>query len=264
MKPRFPHAGAGESAPESGSTAPREPRVLSAPEGRGDRACCCPARPVVQAIMPPERHSVDLLLCGHHYRVSRQALAAAGARIFSLPGSADAAAAVPPDCCTPVVPSGKSGKDAPVVPSAEDAPSGLGTDGAGSILVGLDGSATAARAGWYAAGLARQQGARVTAVFVARLPVGPAADGGAALEGFPWEAAEEARRGVEEVFRELGVPVTFIAASGDPFTELCRVAEHIRADAVVVGASARAGHRLAGSLAVRLVKAARWPVTVVP
>ena len=104
----------------------------------------------------------------------------------------------------------------------------------------------------------------MTAVFVARLVVGPAAGGGAALAGFPWEAAEEARRGVEEAFRELGVPVTFIAASGDPFTELCRVAEDIRTDAVVVGASAHAGHRMVGSLAVRLVKAARWPVTVVP
>ena len=150
------------------------------------------------------------------------------------------------------------------VPSDKGAPFELGTDGPGSILVGVDDSATAARAGWYAAGLARRQGARVTAVFVARLPLGPAADGGAAGDGFPWEAAEEARRGVEEVFREQGVPVTFIAASGDPFTELCRIAEDIRTDAVVVGASARAGHRLAGSLAVRLVKAARWPVTVVP
>jgi len=207
---------------------------------------------VVQAIMPPERHSVDLLLCGHHYRVSRQALAAAGARIFNLSGSADVAAAVPPDFHSPVVPSDK------------DAPSELGTDGARSILVGIDGSATAARAGWYAAGLARRQGARVTAVFVARRSAGPAADGRAAPGGFPWEAAEEARRGVEEIFRELGVPITFIAASGDPFTELCRVAEGIGTDAVVVGASAHAGHRLTGSLAVRLVKAARWPVTVVP
>jgi len=39
------------------------------------------------------RHSVDLLLCGHHYRVSRPALTAAQARIENLPGKADAAAA---------------------------------------------------------------------------------------------------------------------------------------------------------------------------
>jgi len=46
--------------------------------------------------MPPASqrpHSVDLLLCGHHYRVSRQALTAARARIEYLPGKADAAEA---------------------------------------------------------------------------------------------------------------------------------------------------------------------------
>jgi hypothetical protein len=38
--------------------------------------------------MPPtagRRHSADLLLCGHHYRVSSQALAAAGATASELP-----------------------------------------------------------------------------------------------------------------------------------------------------------------------------------
>jgi hypothetical protein len=66
------------------------------PAWRADRACCCPAQPVIRAIIPPtpeRRHSVDLLLCGHHYRVSRQALAAARARIENLPGKDAAAAA---------------------------------------------------------------------------------------------------------------------------------------------------------------------------
>src|SRR5260370_4813381 len=72
------------------------------------------------------------------------------------------------------------------------------------------------------------------------------------------------RRRAEEFSREFGVPITFIAVRGDPFTELRRVADEIRADAVVVGASAHAGHRLVGSLAGRLGKAARWPVPVVP
>ena len=55
-----------------------------------DRSCCCLARPVVIVIMPPTRgrpHRTELLLCGHHYRASRQALAAAGAGIFSLTGT---------------------------------------------------------------------------------------------------------------------------------------------------------------------------------
>ena len=37
-----------------------------------------------------------------------------------------------------------------------------------------------------------------------------------------------------------------------------------RADAVIVGASTKAGHRFVGSLAVHLVRASRWPITVVP
>ena len=52
-------------------------------------ACCCPARPVVQVVMPPtatRRRPTELLLCGHHYRSSREALAAANATVTELPG----------------------------------------------------------------------------------------------------------------------------------------------------------------------------------
>lgn len=55
-----------------------------------DRACCCSARPAVIAVMPPgmgRSHPTDLLLCGHHYRESEQALAKAGAAVFSLSGA---------------------------------------------------------------------------------------------------------------------------------------------------------------------------------
>lgn len=48
-------------------------------------ACCCCAQPVVRVVMPvtdSEREPTDLLLCGHHFRVSRAALAAAGAVVF--------------------------------------------------------------------------------------------------------------------------------------------------------------------------------------
>ena len=56
---------------------------------RAGRACCCPARPAVIAVMPPTRgrqHSTDLLLCGHHHRVFRKGLAAAGATVLDLNG----------------------------------------------------------------------------------------------------------------------------------------------------------------------------------
>ena len=55
-----------------------------------DRACCCPARPVVTVIMPPapgRPHPVDLLLCGHHFRVSQAALTTAGAAVYDDMGA---------------------------------------------------------------------------------------------------------------------------------------------------------------------------------
>src|SRR5215475_5465150 len=65
----------------------------------------------------------------------------------------------------------------------------LGTDGPSVILVGVDDSTTSIRAGWYAAGLARRQGARIVAVFVSPLALlGATGPTGAAVR--------RARRGV--------------------------------------------------------------------
>jgi hypothetical protein len=50
-----------------------------------DRACCCPARPVVIALIPPAAgrpHSTDVLLCGHHYKACAGALEAIGAAVL--------------------------------------------------------------------------------------------------------------------------------------------------------------------------------------
>jgi len=155
------------------------------------------------------------------------------------------------------------------VASSAEGPFELGTDGPTTILVGVDDSVTSLRAASYAAGLARRQRASVTAVYVAPVAsLGAAAPGGADLAAARHQAfsqiAADMRQRAEEAARDLGIPITFIAAEGDPFTELRRIADEIRADAVVVGASTQAGHRLVGSLAVRLVRAGRWPVTVVP
>jgi hypothetical protein len=54
-----------------------------------DRACCCPARPVVTVVIPGGRgrpRPTDLLLCGHHYRASRSALHAVGADVYDKAG----------------------------------------------------------------------------------------------------------------------------------------------------------------------------------
>jgi nucleotide-binding universal stress UspA family protein len=142
----------------------------------------------------------------------------------------------------------------------------LGTDGPTRILVGVDGSDSSMRAGAYAVGLARRQGSRIIALYVA--PTGGMAAGMAATAGAVLQThdiiASELERQVAEACQRLGVEVTFVRRRGNPYLELVRVAGELRVDAVVVGASMQSGHRLVGSLAGRLVRDAKWPVTVVP
>ena len=77
-------------------------RARRAALANADRSCCCPAKPVVMAIMPmtsAQGEPVELFLCGHHYRVSRKALAKAGAVVYDgegLPVPVDALPAADP------------------------------------------------------------------------------------------------------------------------------------------------------------------------
>ena len=142
----------------------------------------------------------------------------------------------------------------------------LGTDGPRNMLVGIDGSDTSMRAAAYAAGMARRQGTHLIALYVrstsAVAAQTPATAG--AMRQTNDDLAEELRRSLAEGVDRLGISAELVVRSGNPYKELIAVAHEMRVDAIVVGASTQAGHKLVGSLAGRLVKDAAWPVTVVP
>lgn len=86
-------ASAREVPPDTGHQEAGDPEALRidwTAARLAERACCCPAKPVVIVIMPPtpdRPHRTDLLLCGHHCRASRVRLGTLGAVVLSLSGT---------------------------------------------------------------------------------------------------------------------------------------------------------------------------------
>lgn len=142
----------------------------------------------------------------------------------------------------------------------------FGTDGPSLILVGIDGSETSMRAGAYAAGLARRQRTRLVCLFVhtSSSLAGNVPAAAAAVAGANVEIAAQLREQVETQSASVGVDAVFVERHGNPYVEIRRAAAELRADAVIIGASTQAGHRIIGSLAAHLVRDAEWPITVVP
>ncbi|GHH17559.1 universal stress protein [Streptomyces lanatus] len=142
-----------------------------------------------------------------------------------------------------------------------------GTDGPKVIVVGVDGSDSSLRAAAYAGGLARRQKALLAVVYVQPVMTAGAALGAPVAETTN-EIAEDLITQIRDATeRQKGifdVRWEFHTFQGDPYNGLVKAADDLKADAVVVGASEQAGHRIVGSVAIRLVKAGRWPVTVVP
>ncbi|QRX96133.1 universal stress protein [Streptomyces noursei] len=142
-----------------------------------------------------------------------------------------------------------------------------GTDGPKVIVVGVDGSDSSWRAAAYAAGLARRQGSKLVMVYVQPVLATGAALGAPVMDATNEVAEElmaEIRQATERLDGIYQLRWEFHTLRGDPYNGMVQMADELRADAVVVGASESAGHRIMGSVAVRLVKAGRWPVTVVP
>ncbi|WP_240362428.1 MULTISPECIES: universal stress protein [unclassified Streptomyces] len=142
-----------------------------------------------------------------------------------------------------------------------------GTDGPKVIVVGVDGSDSSLRAAAYAAGLARRQHALLALVYVQPVMAAGAALGAPVAETTDRIAEDliaQIREATEKVRDIFAVRWEFHTFRGDPYNGLVTAADELKADAVVVGASEQAGHRIIGSVAIRMVKAGRWPVTVVP
>ncbi|HET9172206.1 MAG TPA: universal stress protein [Actinospica sp.] len=144
----------------------------------------------------------------------------------------------------------------------------LGSDGPSVILVGIDGSRSSLRAGAYAAGLARRQRSLLVIAYIQPVGAGAVPQAAAEIAAAGRGIADDIRAQIHEALDRLPADAApsweFRTRPGDPYGGLVKTAEEVRAEALVIGASEQAGHRILGSVGVRLVKSGRWPVTVVP
>jgi hypothetical protein len=142
-----------------------------------------------------------------------------------------------------------------------------------TVVVGFDGSDASWDALWWACGEARRLSGRALAVFVsASVGCGIAMAGAVGFDTGEYAAvadrasvaqagqlwSEVQRRGAGQE-----IDLAFIHARGDPAHELLHVAEVVGADAIAVGRSTKARHRLAGSLGRRLIANRRAPIIVI-
>lgn len=142
----------------------------------------------------------------------------------------------------------------------------LGTDGAKVIVVGVDGSPTSLRAASFALGMARREGAKLTCVYVAQLRVGTGQDPNLVLacEQTNDEIVAGLQRELSSAQARTGTPVSLVVRRGDPSREIGKYADGVKADLIVVGRSVKPVHERVGSTGGKLVRAGRWPVTIVP
>ncbi len=142
----------------------------------------------------------------------------------------------------------------------------LGTDGPATIVVGVDETDSSRRAAAYATGIARRHQATIVFAYARSLGTFDGLNAGV-VNGLreAHEAVAAEIRGLTEMVREqLGVDAQYVELWGDPVGQLSHLVKERRADLLVVGASQRRGHRVAGSVAHRMVRAGILPVTVVP
>lgn len=141
-----------------------------------------------------------------------------------------------------------------------------------TILVPLDGSELAEKALGEAQTLAEKMGATVVLVSVASTPfdlVLAKRRGAEAWSPTPWdEAAQHLKSKLDAVSRRLEAEHLVVEARltyGDPADEILKLSEELGADIIVMATHGRGGLAglLIGSVATRVVQAARVPVLLV-
>jgi nucleotide-binding universal stress UspA family protein len=134
------------------------------------------------------------------------------------------------------------------------------------VVVGYDGSAASRNALAYAAGMARRLGRTLLVAYITSPAlfcepltgqiIAPVRD---SKETHRWLLAE-----LNDVCDRTGLDVCIVTRQGSPARELAAAADEFHADALVIGASGRLWHQLAGSVPGWLARHAHCPVIVVP
>ncbi|MCX8050660.1 MAG: universal stress protein [Chlorobi bacterium] len=136
------------------------------------------------------------------------------------------------------------------------------------IAVGVDDSLPSLKAAAVAGMLARQLGGEVVLIAVAdRTKAVGDIDAGIGFDEALMIVRREAQQALDQAKREVGeVPLRTVLVEGDPKHDLLRTAEHVGADAIVVGTHARRGlaRLVEGSVAEYVLRHASVPVVVVP
>lgn len=138
------------------------------------------------------------------------------------------------------------------------------------ILVAVDFSEVSANAYRAAADLAMKLNAKLNVVHAVPMQAAslPMEGGAVYIEDLQAKQVEEARQKLDAFVRQYSKKETAVEQcirSGDPTTEINRVAEELRADMIVVGTHGRSGlsHLLMGSVAESVLREAEVPVLCV-
>jgi nucleotide-binding universal stress UspA family protein len=134
------------------------------------------------------------------------------------------------------------------------------------VIAGYDGSPSSRNALAYAAGMARRLGRSLLVVHVCSSGIycEPLTGQVIGLPGHTGELEKWLLSELDQVTDHTGLDVHARTRRGSPARELAAAAAEQGADALVIGASERAWHHLAGSVPGWLARHACCPVVVVP